>query len=117
VTEAIAPPSRGPHASIVGIYRYRDREVISEAAHRYGLAEAKLIHLDEEKPSLFDRVDAEGRLYVAGTQAVLWEFAQSDDVVLMGRGGKREAMLQRIQQLVHETISRPPLAPAPAEVR
>ena len=43
-------------------YRYLDREVIAGAANRYGLAEAKLLRLDESKPSLFDRVDAEGRL-------------------------------------------------------
>jgi len=90
-------------------YRYRDREVISEAAHRYGLAEAKLIHLDEEKPSLFDRVDAEGRLYVAGTQAVLWEFAQSDDVVLMGRGG--QWLLRHIPHALHVRVT------APSDVR
>ena len=49
-------------------YRYLDREVIAGAANRYGLAEAKLLRLDESKPSLFDRVDSEGRLYVAGNR-------------------------------------------------
>ena len=86
-------------------YQYRDREVIAEAAHRYGLAEAKLIHLDEDKPSLFDRVDAEGRLYIAGTQAVLWEFAQNDDVVLMGRGG--QWLLRHIPHALHVRVTAP----------
>ncbi len=90
-------------------YRYLDREVIAEAASRYGLAEAKLIRLDESKPSLFDRIDAEGRLYVAGIQAVLWEFAQSDDVVLMGRGG--QWLLRQIPHALHVRVA------APFEVR
>ena len=50
-------------------YRYVDHELISDAAHRYGLLEDKLSHLDESKPSLF-------------------EFAEQDRVVLMGRGGQ-----------------------------
>ena len=33
-------------------YRFVDREVITEAARRYGLVEAKLADLDERKPSL-----------------------------------------------------------------
>src|SRR2546428_13530397 len=68
-------------------YRYLDREVIAEAANRYGLAEAKLLRLDESKPSLFDRVDAEGRLYVAGIAAGLWETARRTPVVRVGGGG------------------------------
>ena len=86
-------------------YRYLDREVIAEAANRYGLAEAKLLRLDESKPSLFDRVDAEGRLYVAGIRAVLLEFAQSNDVVLMGRGG--QWLLQHIPHALHVRVSAP----------
>ena len=86
-------------------YQYLDREVIAEAANRYGLAEAKLIRLDESKPSLFDRVDAEGRLYVAGIRAVLLEFAQSNDVVLMGRGG--QWLLRHIPHALHVRVSAP----------
>ena len=86
-------------------YRYLEREVIAEAANRYGLAEAKLLRLDENKPSLFDRIDAEGRLYVAGIAAVLWEFARSDDVVLMGRGG--QWLLRHIPHALHVRVTAP----------
>ncbi len=86
-------------------YRYLDREVIAEAANRYGLAEAKLIRLDETKPSLFDRVDAEGHLYITGIRAVLLEFAQSDEVVLMGRGG--QWLLRRIPHALHVRVTAP----------
>jgi len=69
-------------------YRYVDQELISEASRRYGLAEEKLSHLDEAKPSLFERFDAETRRYITVLQTVLYEFAADDNVVLMGRGGQ-----------------------------
>ena len=69
-------------------YRYVDQELISNAAQRYGLLEEKLSHLDESKPSLFERFDAETRRYITVIQTALYEFAEQDNVVLMGRGGQ-----------------------------
>src|SRR5215510_7116067 len=69
-------------------YRYVDHVLISDAAHRYGLLEDKLSHLDESKPSLFERFDAETRRYITVIQTALFEFAEQDRVVLMGRGGQ-----------------------------
>jgi cytidylate kinase len=67
---------------------YVDQELISEAAHRYGLLEEKLSSLDESKPSLFERFDAETRRYITVLQTALYEFAEKDRVVLMGRAGQ-----------------------------
>ncbi len=69
-------------------YKYVDHELISDTAHRYGLVEEKLEHLDETKPSLFERFDAETRRYITAMQTALYEFAEHDRVVLMGRGGQ-----------------------------
>ncbi|MBI3107370.1 MAG: cytidylate kinase family protein [Candidatus Rokubacteria bacterium] len=69
-------------------YRYIDQELISDAALRYGLLEEKLSHLDESKPSFFERFDAETRRYITVIQTALYEFAEGDNVVLMGRGGQ-----------------------------
>src|SRR6266542_581092 len=69
-------------------YKHVDQELISETAHRYGLLEEKLSHLDESKPSLFERFDAETRRYITVIQTALYEFAEQDRVVLMGRGGQ-----------------------------
>ncbi|HEV8440508.1 MAG TPA: cytidylate kinase family protein [Methylomirabilota bacterium] len=69
-------------------YRYVEHELISDAAHRYGLLEEKLSHLDESKPSLFERFDAETRRYITVIQTALFEFAEHDRVILMGRGGQ-----------------------------
>jgi cytidylate kinase len=69
-------------------YKYVDHELISDAAQRYGLLEEKLSHLDESKPSLFERFDAETRRYITVIQTALYEFAEHDNVILMGRGGQ-----------------------------
>jgi cytidylate kinase len=69
-------------------YKCIDQELISETAHHYGLLEEKLSHLDECKPSLFERFDAETRRYITAIQTSLYEFAEQDNVVLMGRGGQ-----------------------------
>ncbi len=69
-------------------YRYVDQELLQDAVRRYGLAEEKLSHLDESKPSLFERFDAETRHYITILQTTLLEFAEADEVVLMGRGGQ-----------------------------
>src|SRR5215470_14668754 len=69
-------------------FRYVDHELISNAARRYGLLEDKLSHLDEAKPGLFERFDAETRRYITVIQTALYEFAEHDNVVLMGRAGQ-----------------------------
>jgi cytidylate kinase len=69
-------------------YRYVDQEILQDAVHRYGLAEEKLSHLDESKPTLFERFDAETRHYITILQTTLLEFAEGDNVVVMGRGGQ-----------------------------
>jgi cytidylate kinase len=69
-------------------YRYVEQELIADAARRYGLLEEKLSHLDEAKPSLFERFDAETRRYITVIQTALYEFAEHDNVILMGRGGQ-----------------------------
>jgi cytidylate kinase len=66
---------------------YVDQELISQAALRYGLLEEKLSSLDESKPSLLERLDAETRRYLTVLQTAQYEFAEQDRVVLMGRSG------------------------------
>src|SRR5262245_50384037 len=69
-------------------YRYVDQELVLDVARRYGVAEDKLSHLDESKPTLFERFDTETRYYITILQTTLLEFAESDNAVLMGRGGQ-----------------------------
>jgi cytidylate kinase len=69
-------------------YRYVDQELVLDVARRYGVAEDKLSHLDESKPTLFERFDTETRYYITILQTTLLDFAELDNAVLMGRGGQ-----------------------------
>src|SRR5438477_11534712 len=69
-------------------YRYVNQELLLDAARRYGLAQEKLSHLEESKPTLFERFDTETRHYITVLQTTLLELAEIDNGVLMGRGGQ-----------------------------
>ena len=69
-------------------YTYVDHEELLGRARRYGLAEDRLARLAEDRPSWVERFDAETRRYILSLQVVLYEFAQDDNVVLMGGGGQ-----------------------------
>jgi cytidylate kinase len=69
-------------------FRYVDREMLSEAAQRYGVGEDKLTELDEKKPSLFERFDVETRQYITVLQSALLDTAEHDNVVINSRGGQ-----------------------------
>jgi cytidylate kinase len=86
-------------------YRYVDQDLISDAARRYGLAEDKLSHLDESKPSLFERFDVETRRYITVIQTALLEFAEADSIVQMGRGG--QWLLRGIPHVLRVRVTAP----------
>src|SRR5205809_830596 len=69
-------------------YRYVNQELLLDAARRYGLAEGKLSHLEESKPTLFERFDTETRHHITVLQTTQFEFAETDDAVLMRGGGQ-----------------------------
>ena len=69
-------------------YRYVDQELLQDAALRYGLAEDKLSHLDESKPSFFERFDTETRHHITVLQTTLLELAELGNAVLMRGGGQ-----------------------------
>jgi cytidylate kinase len=69
-------------------YRYVDREMLSQAAQKYGVGEEKLAQLDETKPSLFERFDVETRQYITVLQSGLLDVAEQDNVVINSRGGQ-----------------------------
>ena len=84
---------------------YVDQELISDAALRYGVLEEKLSSLDESKPSLFERFDAETRRTITILQTALFEFAEKDRVVLMGRAG--QWLLRGIPHVVRVRVMAP----------
>ena len=84
---------------------YVDQELISDAALRYGVQEEKLSSLDESKPSLFERFDAETRRTITILQTALFEFAEKDRMVLMGRAG--QWLLRGIPHVVRVRVMAP----------
>jgi len=91
-------------------YTYVDPELLLKRAQRYGLAEDRLSHLADSRPSWAERFDGETRRYIVALQAVLCEFAQDDAVVLMGRGG--QCLLRGVPHVLRVRI----LAPFPLRV-
>src|SRR6266436_4646171 len=69
-------------------YTYVDNEELLGRAQRYGLGEERLARLAEDRPTWVERFDAETRRCILALRVVLYEFAQDDNVVLMGGGGQ-----------------------------
>jgi cytidylate kinase len=72
-------------ASAVG-YEFADREIILEAASRFGEGVGALAHVTEEKPTLWERVADTQRHYLTFIESIVLEMATRDNVVLSGRG-------------------------------
>src|SRR5439155_1244583 len=72
-------------------YRYVDQELLQDAGRRYGLAEERLSHLDESKPTIFERFDAETRHHITVLQTTLLQLAEPDNAVFMRGGGRPPA--------------------------
>lgn len=86
-------------------YRYVDQDMITQAAHQYGVGEEKLTQLDETKPSLFERFDVETRQYITVLQSALLDVAELENVVLMGRGG--QVLLRGITHVLRIRVMAP----------
>jgi cytidylate kinase len=76
-------------------YTFADREIILKAAERLGQGVADLERLLESRPTLRERLTETRLAYLAAIEAVIWEFAAGDNVVLVGRGST--FVLQRIR--------------------
>ena len=67
-------------------YEFADREIIEQAAARFGEGVMQLAHVTEEKPTLWERFVDTSRRYMTYVEAIVLELASRDDVVLAGRG-------------------------------
>jgi len=77
------------------MYTFADREIILKAAERLGQDVAELERLIEGRPRFRERLTETRRDYLAAVEAVIWELAARDNVVLVGRGST--FVLQRIR--------------------
>lgn len=67
-------------------YEFADREIIEKAATRFGEGVMELAHVTEEKPTLWERFIDTNRRYMTYVEAIVFEMAARDNVVLAGRG-------------------------------
>jgi cytidylate kinase len=86
-------------------YTLADREIILKAAERLGQRVAELERLLEGRPTLRERLMETRRDYLAAIEAVIWEFAAHDNVVLVGRGST--FVLQRIRHAFRLRVTAP----------
>jgi cytidylate kinase len=86
-------------------YTFADREIILKAAERLGQGVAALERLLESRPTLRERLTETRRDYLAAVEAVIWEFAARDNVVLVGRGST--FVLQRIRHALRVRVAAP----------
>lgn len=80
-----------------------DREIILQAAERFGEGVMELEHATEEKPTLWERFTETRRRYLTYVEAIVWELAARDNVVLSGRGAP--IVLQKVRHALRVRIS------------
>lgn len=86
-------------------YQLIDKELVSETAKKYGVLEERLQQIDETKPGLLERFDAETRTYLAFLQSTLYDSAEKDNVVILGRGG--QVLLRNVKHTLKVRITAP----------
>lgn len=86
-------------------YEFVDREIILQAAERFGQGVRDLERLTEEKPTLWERFAETQLRYVTCIEAVIWEMAARDKVVLVGRGAP--FVLRKVRHALRVWVSAP----------
>lgn len=86
-------------------YEFADREIILQAAKRFGGPVMELDHLTEEKPTLWEWFTETQRHYLTYVEAIIWEMAARDRVVLLGRGAP--FVLQKVRYALRVRITAP----------
>jgi cytidylate kinase len=90
-------------------YRFIDREVILEAAHRYAVQEEQLARLEESKPTFWERFNRDRERYLVFLRAALYAFAVQGNTVIAGRAAP--LLLKDVAHALRVRIT------APIEVR
>jgi cytidylate kinase len=86
-------------------YTFADRDIILKAAERLGQDVTALERLLEGRPTLRERLTETRRDYLAAVEAVIWEFAAGDNVVIVGRGST--FVLQRVRHAFRVRMTAP----------
>jgi cytidylate kinase len=66
-------------------YELVDREIIAEAADRFGESVSRLTHATEERPTMWERFTETQHRYLAYVEATIFAMAARDNVIIVGR--------------------------------
>ncbi len=86
-------------------YRLISREVLAEAAHRYGVHEEDLARGLEQPPSFWDRFGIERQIYLTVIRATLCQLVREDNVVYHGHAG--HLLLQGVDHVLRVRVIAP----------
>jgi len=86
-------------------YEFIDKEKIAKALATYGFPEPELEKFDEKKPPVWDSLQIQRRKFLHFLQAVIFDFAQKDNVIIAGRGG--QVLLKNLPGVLHVRVLAP----------
>lgn len=86
-------------------YELADREIILKAAERFGELATEIEHVTEERPTILERFADTKRRYLAYVEAIIFEMAARDSVILSGRGST--VLLRKARHALRVRITAP----------
>jgi len=84
---------------------FADREIILKAAERFGEGVLEFEHVTQERPTLFERFTDAKRRYLTYVEAIVFEMAARDNVILSGRGVT--VLLRNVRHALRVRITAP----------
>ncbi len=86
-------------------YQYVDKEKIGIALADCGLPKIEIEKLDEKKPSFWDSWTIDRNKFFHHLQMIIYEYAQKNNVVIVGRGG--QILLKDLPGVLHVRVFAP----------
>ncbi len=86
-------------------HEFADREILAKAAERFGERVMELQHVTEGRPSFLERFTGDKDRYLAYVEAIVFEMAARDNVVLGGRGAV--ILLSKIRHVLRVRVTAP----------
>lgn len=86
-------------------YQYVDKENIGKALADFGLPKIAIDKLDEKKPTFWDAWVIDRKRFSFYVRMVVYDFAQKNNVVIVGRGG--QVFLRHLPGVLHVRIVAP----------
>ena len=86
-------------------YEYVDKEKIGKIVANFGFGLLEMEKFDEKKPPLWDSLSLQRTNFLHAIQTAIYDLAQRDQVVIVGRGG--QVLLRNLPGTLHVRIFAP----------